>query len=79
MKITKIDRGSIEIEINNEILILQGEAMMPQPAPKLSDYVIYLNSIAWKIPEKTTEINTKRILKFIEQEFLKKRMRLIIE
>lgn len=37
MKVTKIDPGSVEIEIDNHILSISSEAMLPKQPHKLSE------------------------------------------
>lgn len=79
MKILKIDRGSVEIDIDGEILRVLGEAMMPLPKPELSSYVIYENSFKWKNKDYNLIINRSKIIDFLRKEFLERNLRLIIE
>lgn len=79
MKILKIDRGSVEIDIDGEILRVLGEAMMPLPKPELSSYVIYENSFKWKNQDYNLIINRSKIIDFLRKEFLERNLRLIIE
>lgn len=61
MKLLKIDRGSISIEIGNNILKISGEAMLPKPLPKMSEYVIYKNSLSWQNADASPKIDQKEL------------------
>lgn len=79
MRIVKIDRGSVEIEIDNHILSISGEAMLPKQPHKLSEYVLYRNSLKWLSDELHPMMNEDELFTFIEKDFLKRNLILIIE
>lgn len=79
MKIIKIDRGSVEIEIDNQILSISGEAMLVKQPPELSEYVIYKNSLSWKSAETHPDIEEELLFSFLRKEFIKKNLLLIVE
>lgn len=83
MKLLNISRGKIELLLdNNKIVIIQGEAMMIKPIPELSEYVVYKKSIKWKDLKEKDYIDdelTIDILNFIEKEFKKKNLKMIVE
>ncbi|GEM_PF-797754 len=79
MQLLKIDRGNVSIEIGNNILKISGEAMLPKPFPEMSEYVIYENSLSWQNDEAPPEINKKELFTFLEKEFAKRNLLLILE
>lgn len=79
MKIVKIDRGSVEIEVDGKILLIYGEAMMPQTRPELTEFVVYINTLKWKSEPNTLSINKEQILHFLKKEFLERSMKLLVE
>lgn len=79
MKIIKIDRGCVDIEVNGHLLNIQGEAMLPEQAPEKSEYVLYRNTLHWKEIEGHPNLSEEELYAFLEEEFLKRNLRLIIE
>lgn len=79
MKIIKIDRGSVDIQVNGHLLSLQGEAMLPEQAPEKSEYVLYKNTLHWKESGVHPSLSEEELYAFLEEEFLKRNLRLIIE
>jgi hypothetical protein len=79
MKIVKIDRGSVEIEIDNHILSIPGEAMLPKQPPELSEYVMYKNTLNWKNIDDHPDIDQEALFSILRKEFLKRNMLLVIE
>lgn len=82
MELLNISRGKIEVLLdNNKSVIIQGEAMMIKPIPELSEYVVYKNSIKWKNLKEEDCIDDRLvndILSFIEKEFKKKKLKMIV-
>ena len=79
MKIIKIDRGNIQIEIQLHILRIQGEAMLPKRENTLSEYVIYKNSLTWLHTENPPVINKEELFSFLRKELFTRNMLLVIE
>lgn len=83
MRLLNISRGKIEVLLDdNKSVIIQGEAMMIKPIPELSEYVVYKNSIKWKNLKEGNSIDdglANDILNFIEKEFKKKNLKMIVE
>ncbi len=79
MKIIKIDRGSVDIDVNGHLLSIQGEAMLPKQAPEIAEYVLYKNTRQWKELGVHPNLSMEELYAFLEKEFLKRNLRLIIE
>lgn len=79
MKIIKIDRGSVDIEVNGLLLSIKGEAMLPKQAPEIAEYVLYKNSLHWKENEGHPNLSEEELYAFLEEAFLQRNLRLIIE
>lgn len=79
IKILKIDRSSVQVEIDGYILKILGEAMLPEQPPKLSEYVLYRNSLKWLSDETHPTMKEEELFVFMEKEFLKRNLFLIIE
>lgn len=79
MKIVKIDRGRIQIDIDGSVLEILGEAMQPEPPPQLSTYVLYRNSLKWLSDGPHPTVKEEELFKFIEKELLKRNLFLIVE
>jgi hypothetical protein len=79
MRIIKIDRGSIEIDLEGYVLRIAGEAIMPKQLPELSEYVLYRNSMRWLDNKSHPAMDEKILFSFLEKELLKRNLRLIIE
>lgn len=79
MKIIKIGRGSVDIEVNGHLLSIQGEAMLPKQAPEKSEYLLYKNTLHWKDMDVHPDIREDVLYTFLEKEFLQRNLRLIIE
>lgn len=79
MKILKIDRGSVTVEIKDKILKISGEAMLPKPASEMSEYVIYKNSFSWQNSDTPPDIDKNALFEFLEKEFSKRNLLLILE
>lgn len=79
MKILKIDRGSVEIEIDSHMLRISGEAMLPEQSPELSEYVLYKNTLHWANRDTPPDIDEEALFSFLKKEFLKRNLVLIIE
>ena len=79
MKIIKIDRGSVDIEVNGHLLSIKGEAMLPKQAPEIAEYVLYKNSLHWKENEGYPNLSEEELYAFLEEAFLQRNLRLIIE
>lgn len=78
MKIVKIDRGSIEIDMGGYVLRIVGEAMTPKQVPELSEYVLYKNSMSWLDNRAHPAMDEKILFSFLEKDLLKRNLRLII-
>lgn len=82
MEILSISRGQIKIKLDNNDLVVDGEAMMPKQFPNLSEYVIYKNSFKWvnlnnKLP---IDDNLKhKVLIFLQEELKKRNLKIVIE
>lgn len=79
MKILKIDRGSVHIEIDGDILRISGEAMLPKQAPGISEYILYQNTLHWQDPAIRSKINEQALFAFLETEFAKRNLLLLIQ
>ncbi|WP_313492029.1 MULTISPECIES: hypothetical protein [Sphingobacterium] len=79
MKIIKIQRSYVEVEIDGYILRITGEAMLPIPSPELSEYVLYKNTLNWTNKDTRHDIEEDALFSFLKKEFLKRNLRLIIE
>lgn len=79
MKIIKIDRGSVEIEIDSHILSISGEAMLLKQPPELSEYVLYKNTITWTKTATHPDIEEETLFSFLRKEFIKRNLILIVE
>lgn len=79
MKVTKIDRGKVEIEIDNYILSISGEAMLVKQLPELSEYVLYKNSFNWINTVTQPDIDEEALFLFLRKEFIKRNLRLVVE
>lgn len=79
MKIVKIDRGSVEIEIDNHILRISGEAMLVRQPPELSEYVLYKNSFNWINKATQPDIDEEALFSFLRKEFIKRNLLLVVE
>ena len=79
MRIIKLDRGSVEIEIDHHILSILGEAMLPKAPPELSEYIIYKNTLNWKNKDDRPDIDEEALFSFLRKEFLKRNLLLVIE
>lgn len=79
MKIIKIDRGCVDIEVNGHLLSIQGEAMLPKQTPEESEYVLYKDTQHWKEIGVHPNLSEEELYAFLEKEFLKRNLRLIIE
>lgn len=79
MKIVKIDRGSVEIEIDNHILRISGEAMLVKQPPELSEYVLYKKSFNWINTATQPDIDEEALFSFLRKEFIKRNLRLVVE
>ncbi|MGE8302305.1 MAG: hypothetical protein ACN6OW_22205 [Sphingobacterium paramultivorum] len=79
MKILKIDRGSVEIEIDNSILRISGEAMLVKQLPELSEYVLYKNTFNWINTATQRDIDEEALFLFLRKEFVKRNLLLVVE
>lgn len=79
MRIVKIDRGHVEVEIDGHILRMTGEAMLPKTPPELSKYVLYKNTLNWTNTDAHTDIDEEALFSFLRKEFLKRNLILMIE
>ncbi|PQL95237.1 Imm74 family immunity protein [Apibacter adventoris] len=82
MEILSITRGQIKVKLDNDVLSVNGEAMMPQQPPNLSEYVVYKNSFKWVTKNDNLSINDKlrtKLLIFLENELRKRSLKIIIE
>lgn len=79
MKIVKIDRGHVEVEIEGYVLNIAGEAMLPEPPPGLSGYILYKNSLRWLKNNAYPKLEEEVLFTFLEKEFLKRNLLLRIE
>lgn len=82
MEILSITRGQIKVKLDNDVLSVNGEAMMPQQPPNLFEYVVYKNSFKWVTKNDNLSINDKlrtKLLIFLENELKKRSLKIIIE
>lgn len=79
MKILKIDHGSVEIEIDNSILRISGEAMLVKQLPELSEYVLYKNTFNWINTATQPDIDEEALFLFLRKEFIKRNLLLVVE
>ncbi len=79
MKIIKIDRGSVVVEINGKMLRILGEATTPVQLQGSSEYVIYKNSLIWLDEETIPELDFDELITFLKNEFLKRNLLLFLE
>lgn len=79
MKIIKIERGSVEIEIDSHIFSILGEAMLAKQPPELSEYVLYKNTLNGKNTDIQPDIDEEALFAFLRKEFIKRNLMLIVE
>lgn len=79
MKVLKIDRGSVEVEIEGDILRISGEAMLPNQASGISEYILYQNTLHWQNIAIHPSINEQEVFAFLKTEFAKRNLLLIIQ
>lgn len=82
MEILSISRGQIKINLDNNALTINGEAMMPQQSPNLSEYIIYKDSFKWVNLNNKLPIDDDlkhEVLIFLEEELRKRNLKIIIE
>lgn len=79
MKIIKISRGGVDVEVNGYVFNIWGEAMLPQQLPALSDYILYSNTLDAENKHLHPVLDKEALFNFLEKEFLQRSLRLIIE
>lgn len=82
MEILSISRGQIKINLDNNALTINGEAMMPQQSSNLSEYIIYKDSFKWVNLNNKLPIDDDlkhEVLIFLEEELRKRNLKIIIE
>ncbi|WP_259179147.1 hypothetical protein [Sphingobacterium sp. BIGb0165] len=79
IKMLKINRGSVVVELDGSLLKISGEAMLPKSTTKLSVYVLYKDSLKWLGNDIHPTLNEEELIAFIEKEFLNRKLSLIIE